>query len=183
MATHSIAWLMPTTRGRNQLEQASGMIPRRANTKPMRACSEARRTSIGRVIVAPTPTAGPLMAAITGLVRVEDPQRQFAAVVAGDRVRLAALAVVEGLTAAAEVGAGAESAAGAGDDHGVDVVVGVGAVEGLHQLAAHLPGPRVQAVGAVEGDREDAPIELVDDLLEAHVARQPRGLGPRNCRS
>ena len=36
VATHSIARLMPTTRGRNQLEQASGMIPRRANTKPIR---------------------------------------------------------------------------------------------------------------------------------------------------
>ncbi len=66
MATHSIARLMPTTRGRNQLEQASGMIPRRANTKPMRASSAASRTSIGSVIVAPTPTAGPLIAAITG---------------------------------------------------------------------------------------------------------------------
>ncbi len=69
VATHSIARLMPTTRGRNQLEQASGMIPRRANTKPMRASSEARRTSIGSVIVAPTPTAGPLIAAITGFVQ------------------------------------------------------------------------------------------------------------------
>ena len=68
MATHSIARLMPTTRGRNQLEHASGTIPRRANTKPMRASSEARRMSIGSVIVAPTPTAGPLIAAITGLV-------------------------------------------------------------------------------------------------------------------
>ena len=47
---------------------ASGTMPRRANTKPMRASSEARRMSIGSVIVAPTPTAGPLIAAITGLV-------------------------------------------------------------------------------------------------------------------
>ena len=68
VATHSIARLIPTTRGKNQLEHASGMIPRRANTKPMRASSAARRMSIGSVIVAPTPTAGPLIAAITGLV-------------------------------------------------------------------------------------------------------------------
>ena len=59
---------MPTTRGRNQLEHASGTMPRRVKTKPMRASSEASRTSIGSVIVAPTPTAGPLIAAITGLV-------------------------------------------------------------------------------------------------------------------
>ena len=63
---HSRARLMPTTRGKNQLEQASGVIPRRLNTKPIRACSLARRMSIGSSIVAPMPTAGPLMAAITG---------------------------------------------------------------------------------------------------------------------
>ena len=66
METHSIARLMPTARGKNQLEQASGTIPRRAKTKPIFASSAARRTSMGSVIVAPTPTAGPLMAAITG---------------------------------------------------------------------------------------------------------------------
>jgi len=46
---------------------ASGTTPRRANTKPMRAAVEAMRMSIGSVIVMPKPTAGPLMAAITGL--------------------------------------------------------------------------------------------------------------------
>ena len=58
---------MPTTRGRNQLDAASMTIPRRANTNPKRAVSERSRTSIGSVIVTPTPTAGPLTAAITGL--------------------------------------------------------------------------------------------------------------------
>jgi hypothetical protein len=67
VATHSIAWLIPTTRGRNQLEAASCTIPRRVNTNPNRADSAAIRTSIGSVIVAPMPTAGPLTAAITGL--------------------------------------------------------------------------------------------------------------------
>ena len=59
---------MPTTRGRNQLDAASGTMPRAAKTNPNRALSLARRMSIGRVIVAPMPTAGPLMAAMTGLV-------------------------------------------------------------------------------------------------------------------
>ena len=59
---------MPTTRGRNHDEQASGTRPRRANTKPNVAAVEASRTSIGSVIVAPTPTDGPLIAAMTGLV-------------------------------------------------------------------------------------------------------------------
>ena len=71
VAHHSMACEMPTTRGRNQLEHASGTIPRRANTNPILAPSAARRTSIGRVIVIPTPTAGPLMAAITGLVEAK----------------------------------------------------------------------------------------------------------------
>ena len=66
MNTHSAACWMPTSRGRNHDEAASGTIPRRANTKPMRADSDARRTSIGSVMVMPTPTAGPLMAPITG---------------------------------------------------------------------------------------------------------------------
>ena len=58
---------MPTTRGRNQLEAASMTRPRRENTKPNFAVSAASLMSIGSVIVTPTPTAGPLMAAITGL--------------------------------------------------------------------------------------------------------------------
>ena len=64
-----IPWprLMPTRRGRNQLLHASGTMPRRANTKPMRARAATR---CGRPSAAssstPTPTAGPLIAAITG---------------------------------------------------------------------------------------------------------------------
>jgi hypothetical protein len=60
---------MPTIRGRNQEEQASGTMPSRPNTKPMRAVSEASRTSIGRVMVAPMPTAAPFTAPMTGLLQ------------------------------------------------------------------------------------------------------------------
>ena len=42
-------------------------MPRREKTKPMRASVEARRMSIGSVMVAPMPTAGPLIAPMTGL--------------------------------------------------------------------------------------------------------------------
>ncbi len=45
---------------------ASGTTPRRANTKPMRAAVDAMRMSMGNVMVMPKPTAGPLMAAISG---------------------------------------------------------------------------------------------------------------------
>ena len=51
-------------RGRNQVEQASGTIPSRLKTKPMRACSDASRISAARVMVAPIPTAAPLIAAL-----------------------------------------------------------------------------------------------------------------------
>src|SRR3954468_22015952 len=57
---------MPTMRGRNQVDAASGTIPSRPNTNPIRALVEASRRSIARVIVAPMPTAGPLIAAIAG---------------------------------------------------------------------------------------------------------------------
>ncbi len=63
---HSSARLIPTARGRNQLAAPSMHIPRRLKTKPNRAVSEARRTSIGSGKVAPKPTAAPLTAAMTG---------------------------------------------------------------------------------------------------------------------
>ena len=65
--THSSACWMPTIRGRNHVEAASGTMPSRPKTKPIRALVEAIRMSIASVIVAPMPTAGPLIAAITGL--------------------------------------------------------------------------------------------------------------------
>jgi len=37
----------------------------------MRAALEARRRSIGKVMVAPKPTAGPLMAAMTGFLEAK----------------------------------------------------------------------------------------------------------------
>jgi hypothetical protein len=58
---------MPTTRGRNHEDAASGTMPTRANTNPKRADSAAIRMSIGNVRVAPMPTAGPFTAAMTGL--------------------------------------------------------------------------------------------------------------------
>ena len=63
----SAALEIPTIRGRNQEEQASGTTPRRAKTNPILASSAAMRISMGRVMVMPIPTAGPWMAAITGL--------------------------------------------------------------------------------------------------------------------
>ena len=47
---------------------ASGTMPRREKTNPMRAWVDAMRMSIGSVMVTPTPTAAPLIAAITGFL-------------------------------------------------------------------------------------------------------------------
>jgi hypothetical protein len=57
-------------RGRNQALPASGVSPRRAKTKPNLASADAMRMSIGSARVMPTPTAGPLIAAIDGLVQL-----------------------------------------------------------------------------------------------------------------
>ena len=107
---HSSAWLMPTTRGRNHDEQASGTMPRRANTKPNLAVSLARRMSIGSVMVTPTPTAGPLIGADHRLGAVEDPQRHQAAAVAWARRRRSpvAAAVAKVSPPMRQVGPGAE---------------------------------------------------------------------------
>src|SRR3546814_7304954 len=58
-------------RGRNQVEAASGVTPILPKTKPMRAFSEASRMSIAQVIVAPMPTAAPLIAPITGFLQLK----------------------------------------------------------------------------------------------------------------
>ena len=127
---------MPTSRGRNQLLHASGTTPRRAKTKPIFAALEARRMSMASVSVAPKPTAGPLMAAITGFFiskmrsETRPPPSRWSS---GRSLRPGP--PVEGRAPAAQVGAGAEGAARAGDDHRPHAVVGVGLVERLDQLA------------------------------------------------
>ena len=163
---------MPTTRGRNQLLHASGTMPRRAKTKPMRAAVEAMRMSIGRVMVMPTPTAGPLIAAMTGFFDskmrsdTSPPPSRCVSIVSALTLRGA----VEGLAAAAQVGAGTEATPGAGDDDRAHRVVGVGLIEGVDQLDAHLRGEGVELVRAVQRDGEDAVGDLVLDRFVAHVS-------------
>ena len=167
MNTHSVACWMPTRRGRNHDEQASGTMPRRANTNPMRAFSDASRMSIGSVIVTPTPTAGPLIAAITGfrLSKIRSDTRPPPS--RGTPVGPGLVAPATGgerLATARQVGAGAEAAAAPGDDDRPHLVVGVGAVEGIDQLAHHRAGEGVELVGAVERDGGDRAVDVVGDL-------------------
>ena len=62
---------IPTILGRNQLEHASGVIPILPNTNPIFAFVEAIRASMASVIVAPIPTAAPLIAAMTGFLHAK----------------------------------------------------------------------------------------------------------------
>ena len=54
-----------------------------------------------------------------------------------------------------DVAAGAEGAAGAGDDDGADAGLGVERAEGVAELGVDLEGERVEPLGAVEGDGRD----------------------------
>ena len=62
-----------------------------------------------------------------------------------------------------DVGAGAERAAGAGDDEKPDVVVGLGFVVGVAQLGDHEGAERVEGVGPVQRDGGLVPVDLVAD--------------------
>ena len=116
----------------------------------------------------PTPTAGPLIAAITGLVhwkmrRVSRPPSSRWACGSAPPVAGLPGVDVEGVAAALEVGAGAEPPAPPGDHHHPDLGVLVDPVERRPQLALHRDGEGVEAVGPVEGDREDPVGEVGGD--------------------
>ena len=64
---HSFALAKPTSLGRNQLAAPSKTMPRRAKGKANFDFLEAMRKSIASVMVAPIPTAAPLIAAIIGV--------------------------------------------------------------------------------------------------------------------
>src|SRR5262244_1014493 len=115
---------MPTMRGKNQLEAASGTMPRCENTKPNRAASLAMRISIASCMVTPMPTAEPFTAAMTGFRHL----KMRSVTWPPPRV------TVKGVGAGGQVSAGAEGAALTGDDDGADIVVPVGGVEGSDQF-------------------------------------------------
>ena len=167
---HSSAWLMPTTRGRNQLEHASGTMPRRANTKPKRATSAARRMSIASVIVTPMPTAGPFTAAMTGFLlskirSVSSPPPSRLSPF-GRSARASALNVAP----PAPRSAPAQNARpGAGHDDRANRIVGIGAIERVDHLGHHRAGERVQLFRTVHRDREYAVVDVVQDFLITHA--------------
>ena len=156
-------------RGRNQLEQASGTIPRRAKTKPILAPSAARRMSIGSVIVMPTPTAGPLIAAITGLVESKMRSATCAAAVARDLVRPSCRSRQSNVSPPPPRSAPAQKPLPSPVTITARTSSSASAlVERLDQLAPHRRRERVEPLGPVERDRQDVIGDLVADLLEVH---------------
>ncbi len=126
-----------------------------------------------------------------GLQAVVDPQGDHAAAVAGHAgigVDLAA-SFRERRTAAPQICPGAERPPAAGDDHGPNIVVGVGEIERCAELPTHQIGERVHPVGTVQRDGCDVVCDVVGDLLEgAHVLTLPtevrrRGSAKPRCRS
>jgi len=77
--------------------------------------------------------------------------------------------VIEGFAAGAQICASTEAAAGAGEDHGSHVVVRIGLVERIEQLDAHPFGEGVELVRAIQGDGEDAVIEIVANRFVLHL--------------
>jgi hypothetical protein len=126
-------------------------------------------------MVMPTPTAGPLMAAMTGFlhsksrsVRIPPPSR------CSDPAAVPVLGVVllptavEGTPSPAEIGPGAVAAAGAGEDDCSYLVVGICIVENLQQLLEHGRIEGVEAVRSVQRDGEDTISNLCRDGLVGH---------------
>ncbi len=121
----------------------------------------------------PTPTAGPLQAAIVGLSDLVETQGEETAAVAmpvETRIDRPAILGVEGVGAAGEIGAGAEAAARTGEDHCPDIVVAVRAIHRVQQLRQHLAREGVELVRPVQRDGEDVLVLLVLDLLVIHGA-------------
>ena len=160
-------------------------MPRRENTKPNFAAVDAIRKSIGSCMVAPTPTAAPFTAAITGLEAAEDAQDDAAPAVAADAVMDdlvagGALVVVERIAARdAKLGASTESPARSGDHDRADLVVCIGEVEQLDHLAHDHGRERVHLVGAIEGRDRNAVRDLEIEHGEVgHVSvRSLKGVG------
>ncbi len=132
--------------------------------------------SIGSCMVTPTPTAAPLTAGDHRLEAFEDAQGEPPAAVALDAAHpgfqapgIGAGGMIEGGAAGGQVRAGAEAAPGAGDDHRLDRVVGVGGVEGGDHVGHHLAGEGVQLVGPVEGDGRDAVLHVIEQGLESRL--------------
>ena len=143
-----------------------------AKTKPILASSAASRMSIGSVMVMPTPTAGPLMAAITGfsdskMRSVSRPPPSRGTPDVGSRVAPCAsvskVAPPPDRSAPAQKPRPAPVTITARTSSSASVLV-----ERVDHLVHHPAGERVELVGPVQRDRGDVVGDVVGDLLVLH---------------
>ena len=175
---------MPTIRGRNQLEHASGTMPRRANTKPMLRVL-GREPDVHRQRHRDADAdRGAVDRGDDRLLRLEDAQGEQAPAVARrpprDRPRRLAPPCANVSPPPRQIGPGAEAPPPPGDDDRPDVVVGVRPIERRRSSRASSARERVQLLGTIEGDRGDLVLDCVGDLLVVgHVAvvLTPRTVG------
>src|SRR5262245_48179323 len=100
------------------------------------------------------PLPGP--AAIVALPIFDGPGVRFALRIGMPRAGLSGLTLVV---------AGAEGAAGAGEDDHADRAVGIRLVEGAMQLGLELVRERVHPLGAIERDGGDALLDAVEEVV------------------
>ena len=132
-------------------------------------------------MVAPTPTAGPLTATITGLREAAMRSEMIPPPSREPRDRAVDLGL--GLAApgertsgsAAKVSARAEAAPGPGEQDDPDGMVGVGQVEGRDKFPRHGAGEGIEPVGPVQGQRGRAARHLVADLAKIRLAGVGQG--------
>ena len=166
VSSRSIARLWPMRRGRLIVPRSTSGTPKRRQYTPRTASDAATRRSHHSASSSPPATAGPSMAAITGLRQREPRRTHRAGTVVGHR---ATIALGERL----EVGTGAEVASGAGQHGDGQRLVGVEVDERLEQRCG---GDRVDGVAAIRAiDGHDANRPVVVDAARRR-SRQPAGL-------
>jgi hypothetical protein len=160
--------LIPTTLGRNQDEHASGTMPceHEAESRGVTGQPHVHRERHGR----PDPDRRTIDRPDHRLRARIDPQRDQATLVAVRRsVPAPGRVSGEGLSSTTQVSAGAEAPTPTSDHDGPNVRVSVGAIECITQLALHRRSERVQAIGPIERDREDAVGQLGGDRGVSHA--------------
>src|SRR5215472_6589224 len=161
MSSHALA--MPTRRGRKYVPPQSGCSPRLTNACVNFAAVEARRMSQPSARFIPAPAAAPFTAAITGLgaSRIASSTRSRSGATLSSGRRAAFLGIVHGL----DVAAGAEALAGARHDQHANLRILTGPEDGVVEIVAQRIAQRVQALGAVQGERGDGVLHFVDQAL------------------
>ena len=127
--------------------------------------------SIGSVIVTPTPTAGPLMAAITGfrLLKIRRLTSPPPSRGTPSGPALSPPPPAENVSPPPDRSAPAQKPR----PRPVTITARTSSsasvrVEGVDQLVHHRAGERVELVGPVEGDRGDGAVDVVGDLRVVH---------------